>query len=192
LTATFSPGCAEVRPAREDRLPVMVPRSDKRLCLTHPERTRELRKHLVDALRTLRMAKHPARSASSTRPEPDGLVARVARTACSLCRGSCCRGGGDHGYMDERTMARVRRARPELDAREVLRLYVGLVPGLSYEDSCLFHGEQGCTLPRSIRSDICNSYFCRGLEDYIQSNDPTEPVLIIAGEGDGIRTSPVL
>ena len=112
----------------------MVPRSDKRLCLTHPERTRELRKHLVDALRTLRMAKHPARSASSTRPEPDGLVARVARTACSLCRGSCCRGGGDHGYMDERTMARVRRARPELDAREVLRLYVGLVPGLSYEE----------------------------------------------------------
>jgi hypothetical protein len=39
---------------------------------------------------------------------------------------------------------------------------------------------------------FCNSYFCRGLEDYIQSNDPTEPVLIIAGEGEGIRTSPVL
>ena len=80
-----------------------------------------LRKHLVQSLRAMRTMKRPVESASPLRPEPDGFIGKVARAACSLCRGFCCKGGGDHGYLDERVMARVRQARPELDARAVLR-----------------------------------------------------------------------
>lgn len=171
----------------DDRLPVMVPRSEKELRPTPAERTRQLRKHLVEALRALRGAR--GRLASPVRPDPSGMAAQVVSTACSLRRGFCCKGGGDDAYLDERTLARVRRARPDLDARGVIRLYAELVPALSFEASCLFHGRNGCTLGRALRSDVCNSYFCRGLEDYVRGGDVTTPVIIIAGEGEKMRTA---
>ena len=80
-------------------------------------------------------------------------------------------------------MARVRRARLELDVRAVLRLYVDRVPEFGYTDSCIFHGKQGCTLDRSLRSDVCNSYFCSGLLDYMTGGDGLTPTMIIAGVG---------
>ena len=88
-------------------------------------------------------------------------------------------------------MARVRIARPELDARAVLRLYLNRVPAVAYRDSCIFHGRQGCTLDRSLRADICNSYYCGGLGAYMKTSAAV-PTKIIAGEGDKMRTSPVL
>jgi hypothetical protein len=119
------------------------------------------------------------------------MAAQVVRTACSLCRGFCCKNGGDDGFLDERTLARVRHAEPELDARGVIRLYAELVPTESYEASCLFHGRQGCTLSRSLRSDVCDNYFCRGLEDYVRGGNAATPVIVIASEREKMRTSRV-
>jgi hypothetical protein len=125
---------------------------------------------------------------------PDGKhgSARVARTACSLCKGWCCRNGEDNAFLDETTMARVRYARLALDVCAVLRLYVEQVPEVGFEDSCIFHGKQGCTLERSLRSDVCNSYFCSGLQVYMTGGDAVTPTMIIAGVGDQMRTSPIL
>jgi hypothetical protein len=91
----------------DDCLPVMVPRSDKALVQMSAARVRRLRGHLLGALHTM---KDPMCSSSPLRPEPEGFAARVARTACSLCKGWCCRNGGDDGFLDDRTMARVRPA----------------------------------------------------------------------------------
>lgn len=170
----------------------MVPRSDKALVPISVARVRRLRKHLVKVLRELRRLKDPERSASPVRPEPAGFIAHVARTACSLCRGWCCRNGDDDAFLDDRTMARVRHARPDLDARAILRLYAERVPAAVYQDSCIFHGKRGCTLERPLRADVCNSYFCGGLGAYVTSGDPTTPTVIIAGESDKMRTSAVL
>jgi hypothetical protein len=191
LIGALGSGRVGVNSVDDDRLPVMVPRSEKELRPMSPERTRRLRKHLVAALRATRVVKNPERLASPLRPEPDGFAADVAQTACSLCRGFCCKNGGDDAFLDEWTIARVRRARPELDARGIIRLYVELVPSESYGGSCVFHGRQGCMLTRALRSDVCNSYFCRGLEDYIRGGDVTTPVIVIAGEGEKMRTSKV-
>jgi len=125
------------------------------------------------------------------RPEPEGFAGLVARTACTLCKGWCCKGGEEHAYLDERTMARVRRARPELDARAVLRLYSERVPPVGYQDSCVFHGPAGCTLGRELRSDVCNSYFCSALGHFVTRADSADRVVVIAG-GEEIRPSPVL
>ena len=89
-------------------------------------------------------------------------------------------------------MERVRCARWELDVCAVLRLYVERVPKVGYEDSCIFHGKQGCTLDRWQRSDVCNSYFCGGLQVYMTGGDTVTPTMIIAGVGDKMRTSPIL
>src|SRR5277367_376771 len=150
---------------------VMVPYNGKSLAPNSPERTRRLRKHLVQSLRALRTMKDPVGNASGLHPAPEGFAGKVTRTACTMCRGYCCKGGGEHAYLDERVMARVRMAQPELDARGVLRRYLDSVPEVGYEGTCLFHGEKGCTLDRSLRSDVCNSYFCDMLGEFVKKAD---------------------
>jgi hypothetical protein len=175
-----------------DSLPVMVPRNDKAAVPISRERVRRLRKHLIVTLRGLWMMKDSQHSVSPLRPEPEGFAARVACTACSLCKEWCCTNGDDHAFLDQATIARVRRARLPLDGRAVLRLYIERVPEVGYEGSCIFHGKQGCTLDRSLRSDVCNSYFCGGLQVYMAGDDTVTPTLIIAGVGEKMRTSPIL
>ena len=176
----------------DDSLPVLVPRNDKALVPISPERIRRLRKHLVATLRASHATARSVRSASSSRLEPAGFAARVAQAACALCKGWCCRNGADDAFLDERTMVRVRHANPALAARAMLRLYVECVPQAGYEGSCIFHGRQGCTLERSLRCDVCNRYFCGGLQSYLTGGDMATPVMVIAGEGHAIRTSRIL
>ena len=126
--------------AEDDSLPMMVPRNDKAVVPTSNKRIRRLHKHLVLALRALRTMKDPKHSVSPL-PEPWGFAGRVARAACSLCKGWCCSNGADHAFLDEGTMARV-RARLTLDAPAVLRLYLERVPEVGYEGSCIFHGKR--------------------------------------------------
>lgn len=177
----------------DDPLPVMVPRSDKVLVQTPPERVRRLRRHLIVTLRALRKTKATKRSASPPPSrEPEGFAARVAGTACGLCKGWCCKNGEDDAFLDEPTLLRVRRARPALNARAILHLFIDRVPADAYHGSCIFHGKQGCTLDRSLRSDVCNSYFCGGLQNYLSGGNIMTPVVVIAGEGNKMRTSPAL
>ena len=175
----------------DDSLPVMVPRSDKALVPVSAARVRRLREHLLNAIRECLTEKQWERSASPIRPEPTGFAARVAQTACSLCKGWCCRNGDDDAFLDDRTLARVRVAKPGTTERDLLRLYLGRVPAVAYRDSCIFHGKQGCTLDRSLRADICNTYFCGGLGAYMKTRAAV-PTRVIAGEGNMMRTSPVL
>jgi hypothetical protein len=122
------------RYADDDSQPVMVPRNDKALVAVAPERVRRLREHLIKALRDLRTATHLERFASPLRPEPSGFAARVAKTACSLCKGWCCRNGDDDAFLDDRTLARVRLAKPGVTEHAVLRMYraAGRLPGFVY------------------------------------------------------------
>ena len=105
----------------DDSLPVMVLRNDKPTVPISAERVRRLRKHLVVTLRALRKLKSPERSVSPLQAEPEGFAGRVARTACSRCKGWCCKNGDDHAFLDETTLARVRSARPALDVGGAMR-----------------------------------------------------------------------
>jgi hypothetical protein len=176
----------------DDCLPVMVPRSDKCLVPLAPERVERLRKHLREALLDLGKARRLDRLAAPVSLEPAGFPAVVARTACSLCRGWCCRNGGDDAFLDDRTLARLRLANPEITDQTIMRLYLARVPEAVYEDSCIFHGKRGCTLDRSMRADICNTYFCGGLHAYMRGHAAPEPTVVLAGEGATMRSSPVL
>jgi hypothetical protein len=114
-------------------------------------------------------------------------VPRITARHQRVISGSCCSWRGPGG-----TLARVRCARPALDLRATLRLYVERVPEVGYKNSCIFHGKQGCTLDRPLRSEVCNSYFCGGLQGYLTGDDVVTPTMIIAGVGDKMRTSPIL
>jgi len=155
-----------------------------------PDRVQRLRKHLLDSLRALRAEAKPC--APVALPEIGDFTARVICVACALCRGWCCRQGGEHAYLDARTLARICLTRPGLDARAILRLYLERVPAQGYENSCVFHGQKGCTLDPSLRSDVCNNYFCGGLGAFVAKGGTSEPVVVMAGDGSDIRTSPVI
>lgn len=172
-----------------DWQPVMVPRSTKTLVPISSERVQRLREHLAAALGAMRDRGAPA---SPLKPEPEGFAARVVQTACALCRGWCCRNGADDAFLDHRTMTRAAAGRPDLDAASLLQLYVERVPEVGFDNSCIFHGRQGCTLDRSLRSDVCNAYFCGGILSFMADGDATTAAVIFAGEGDTLRTSSVL
>ncbi len=171
-------------PAEHDAIPVMVPRNDRKLVPVSPARVDRLRAHLLRML--VGISDGPV---AATRSEPEGFAARVAGTACAMCGGSCCRNGADDGFLDDVALM---RGGIGLPADAVMRRYLTRVPEVGYEGSCIFHGKSGCTLDRSMRSDVCNSYFCGGLHAWLNSSARPEPTVIIAGEGNAMRTSPVL
>jgi hypothetical protein len=47
--------------------------------------------------------------------------------------------------------------------RAAVAAYVARVPAATVPGSCVFHGADGCGLPREMRSDTCNRYLCDGL-----------------------------
>ena len=178
--------------AEDGSRPVIVPRNEKALIPVSPQRIQKLREHLVSILQDLRRARHLERFATPPRPEPEGFPAIVARSACALCKGWCCRNGDDDAFLDDRTIARVRLTKPDATESTLLRLYLGRVPDAAYRDSCIFHGKQGCTLDRSMRADVCNVYYCGGLSAFMKSKEEFGPTIVLAGEGEKLRVSPVL
>lgn len=172
----------------EDALPVMVPRSDKPLVATPADRVARLRDHLARVVD----ATPGEGEAAPLRAEPDGFAARVVAVACTLCRGWCCRNGADDGFLDAATIARARHLHPTSGLSATVQLYLDRVPPKVHDESCIFHGPQGCTLDRSMRSDVCNAYYCGGLHAYLDGEDRMAPTVVIAGEGRSMQTSKVL
>jgi len=130
----------------EDCLPVIVPRNEKRLVRVSADRIRRLREHLISILQDLHGMRHAGRAASPSCPEPSGFPATVAKTACSLCKGVCCKNGGDDAFLDYRVMARLWMADPTRGDAEIVSLYLERAPKFAYEGSCIFHSKIGCTL----------------------------------------------
>lgn len=193
VAVMHGPDGVDDRPGIDDRngvVPeqraVMLPSYRGTLAPAAPERVRRLRKCLVENMRAARERPSNVREAATAAvtPEPAGFRGDVARAACTLCAGWCCRNGGEHAYLEGRDLARVRRERAELDARAILRLYADAAANPSYAGSCVFHGAQGCTLDRSLRSAICNSYFCKGLEAVVKAEMlPGTAIVLSAADG---------
>jgi hypothetical protein len=72
-------------------------------------------------LSDLRKAKHRDRIASPEPPEPTSFP---AHSRLSLCKGWCCKNGDDDAFLDDRTLTRVRLAKPEMTERTLLRLHL--------------------------------------------------------------------
>ena len=178
--------------AGTDAVLVTVPLLDETQEPPPARRVRALKRHLVQSLRDLRIAKRPARLVQQPTPEPAGFTAAVLAAGCATCQGHCCTGGGDHAYLDARTMARVRRDNPELNANAVIGLYLARLAPQGYKGSCLFHGPGGCTLGRALRAELCNQYYCNGLRDFLKRPEVPERVQIVATRNGIERRSPVM
>lgn len=170
----------------------LVPASTRRSVALTATRRRLFREHLETLLLHLTLPPLPSRATQLPHEHAD-VTPRyreppVVDAACSTCRGYCCHGGGVKAYIDDDTLLRFAGANPSLDDKGILHAYLSRLPRRSMQDSCVFHGTQGCTLPRDMRSATCNHYQCDGLQQLRQLK--VAPVLITAAsDTDVVRCS---
>ena len=97
--------------------------------------------------------------------------------ACACCQGSCCRGGAyTHAYLGAETVRRYMKAHPDQSPRKVLATYMRYVGDETCEGSCIYHRSDGCSLPRDLRANICNEFYCVGLREFREKVPTTGPV----------------
>lgn len=119
------------------------------------------------------------REPAAADPPPDARET-LSASACAACRGSCCGAGGDHAYLTEETMVRAMDARPGRTLAEIVNDYLGYLPAESTRDSCIYHGPEGCGLPRELRSPTCNTYRCAKLTQLRERLPQDAPVPVFA------------
>ncbi len=129
-----------------------------------------LRTQLAGARRRLSDGSPPSAPVEEPLPEQPLTSRRRAELAvlgagCGACRGNCCRGGGNHAYQGEDSMVRYLGRYPDRDDDTIIADYLGYVPSRTMSEGCVYQRSDGCALPRDMRADICNSFFCDGLND---------------------------
>ncbi len=184
---------------RPEAYPItVVPSRVANPALLPAERRRELKQFLAELLagmtgadcadphaETEPAAGGPVDAAGSC-GQTNGLLAAV----CAVCRGFCCLyGGARHAFIDARTLADFRARHPEMFDEEAAAAYLGYLPLRTYEDSCVYHTEAGCALPRAMRARICNAYECRGLREARQDGNTDARACVVVRHDNRIVRS---
>lgn len=89
----------------------------------------------------------------------------IIDAACSTCQGFCCaRGGGEnYAFLTVKTILGFLSQNQEMLEEEVVAHYLDALPEVSVRGACVFQSDQGCTLERSSRAELCNTFYCHDL-----------------------------
>lgn len=176
-------------------LPATVPANDREPEPLPAARRRRFRAHLLRVLRAAGRAERarPHQDLVPWRPDHRPSTAKEARilaAGCVACRGHCCETGGEVAWLDAFDLRRRLRARPGVRRRDILADYLARLPMLSVPASCVFHAEDGCALPREMRSEVCNEHLCPDLLELrrrLERGEPGRPVLVACLGPDPLR-----
>jgi hypothetical protein len=170
----------------------VVPRQDMAVLPLPPARRAAFEAHLAavaaEGFAIDRPESHWSPDSAADRGTPE---AGVAVAACSTCQGWCCRHGGPQmAFLTARDVCRYRLTAPAPTPEGFVARYLALLPPASVADACVFQGREGCVVPRTERSHICNSHHCTGLRALLQSWERAGPgaaAAIIAEEDEAPR-----
>lgn len=119
-------------------------------------------------------------------PTPLGDASLLA--VCRTCRGACCKSGETHAYLTRAVLSRVKAEQRIANEASLLESYLDRVPTTARQGSCIYHGSQGCALPRSMRSETCNRFLCYPLKqlgrDFSRAGYAQLAVSTVADEED--------
>jgi len=180
--------------ATAGRVPLVMLPAIRRPLTELPElRKQAFRAHLlqmIDEATTDPNANPEERTSSEAAP----AVAAVLDRACGLCQGACCTTAGTHAYVTAQTIRGYLRLHPGAKPGDVLERYLSSVPERTIEGSCVFHGPMGCVLPREIRGDTCNWFFCLELRKYRQGANETgsASAFLVAATPETIQASELI
>lgn len=90
----------------------------------------------------------------------DSELQVISDRICGMCKGGCCSTGGDKAYISVVTIKRFMDENPNLTANEVLAAYLSKISSETISDACINQTDEGCSLPREMRSDTCNGFYC--------------------------------
>lgn len=152
-------------------LPVCVPHLKTQLAPVSLQRREQLRKHLCTLLEDI-ASSDECNADLETAGEGDAIndvdvpskAPTLLEAACATCGGYCCQEGGQTAFLNANKLSEQLRSNPSLSAETIVEAYLSKVPESAYLDSCLFHSATGCALPRSMRSDLCQTFECYGLK----------------------------
>lgn len=114
---------------------------------------------------------------------------------CAFCAGRCCRYGlAQNAFIDRALLQRWVDRHPGSTAQDAAAAYAAHLPRRHVEASCLHHGREGCTLPREMRSDICNRFACAGLTAVgdIVADAASATVVAVMADGQRLQRAAVL
>jgi hypothetical protein len=171
-------------PAQQRPL-VPLPEDRKASFREHLERT------VQEAFAVVVPAEAPSFSPAEDNANSHGEMSPILRAGCAVCQGRCCLQGGDQAYFTVDLVQRYRAQHPPATAQDVYREYDSRLGERTYENSCVYHQQQGCGLPRELRSDTCNSYECEELAElHREARASGEPLLLVALDGsEAVRWS---
>ncbi len=112
----------------------------------------------------------PGRPSRAKPINPSPALRQIAAAGCAACGGHCCSRGGVHAYLDHNSIRRVAQAHPTLRARGLAALYFDRLPAESLDGSCVFHRSDGCVLPRELRANLCNVFYCTPLLRFFRAH----------------------
>jgi hypothetical protein len=157
--------------SRQERLPaseyplVVLPVTSHRLEALTPDRRERYREHLAGIIAEAFAGGDddaaPTRATSIPEDSPP-----LADRLCALCRGGCCTAGQDRAYLNAATIRRLMRQRPELSPEQISAEYLVRISEPTVAGSCINHTPAGCALPRELRSDACNAFYCEELHKW--------------------------
>ena len=100
---------------------------------------------------------------------------------CAVCRGGCCPGGAEHAYLQPESILSYMTLHPGHTARQILCAYLRGLPEVSMLGGCVNQTDQGCHLPRAMRSDSCNRFVCpsMALAQWREQQAPTLQAMLV-------------
>ena len=169
---------------------VTIPSGSSKISLLHESRIQAYKEHLKIVIKGRQdvQKSDPNETFESTggysaeKIFEDAPLLRIASDKmCGMCKGGCCTAGGDSGYITASTIRRFLDAHPDSSDDDILEAYLSRLSPETVTDACVNQSPTGCVLPRSMRSDTCNEYYCKALETWHESaaSGETDAVLVI-------------
>ncbi|MEM7211864.1 MAG: hypothetical protein AAF479_08230 [Pseudomonadota bacterium] len=186
--------------AEPDEIAVgVVPRQERPVVELPEERLQAFSAHL-DEIIEKSFAEGEPEADLETREKEESPELPLIDATCATCQGKCCiLGGPAHGFLNLKNIHQFRLRNPGATPASIKEYYLGKLPDVSVEHSCVFHGPVGCVLDRTERGDVCNRYHCnpqtqlllryREMEAskavIVATEDHVEPVVATYTEEDG-------
>lgn len=173
-------------------LPIAVlPHNDLALTKLGSERIEAFRAFLADTVRQARTQSAPAveTSAPTNGITDDQAELPALDAACGLCGGHCCYTGGNSAWLEAATIQRWLGTDIAVSEQRIVDHYLSYLPEFSYEHSCVYHAAQGCSLPRKLRSNVCNQFLCRGLSEMLNGlSAKSEHCVVASVNGSTVKS----
>ena len=169
---------------------VTIPSGSLKTSPLHESRIQAYKHHLETVIRGSRDFQMSDQNEDSERSDRNSsekifedapLLRIISDRMCGMCKGGCCTAGSDSAYITPSTIRRFLDAHPDSTDNDILEAYLSRLGTDSVTDACINQSPAGCVLPRSMRSDTCNEYYCNSLEAWHgrAASGTTDAVLVI-------------